>query len=177
MKPLKLYKRRRWKLQTECQSLWFFTCARPGRTADPRTKFAPIPDDTVHRWVLGLPGPATAIVSLLGWKPDGTSEFSFYSFCGGFELASDSRRLSFGNWLDKHHGDLAIAVCEHPTWDFKAIPAGDLDAISTDIRRLAAAGRTVVLIDSGGETRTGQVCKHMNAVPDSSTASPISRSI
>jgi hypothetical protein len=130
-----------------------------------------VPDDLVHRWVLGLPGARTAIVSLLGRKPDGTSEFSFYSFRGGFDLASDRPGcLSLQEWLDKWHGAPSIILREPPTCDFKPVSSETLEAVSSGISELTSAGRTVVLLDSGGVTRTGMVCRHMSAVEDSSSA-------
>jgi hypothetical protein len=170
VKPIKPYMLKRWRLDTTHKPLWFFTCARPGRSGNQASKAASVSDNLVHRWVLGLPGPSTAIVSLLGRKPDGTSEFSFYSFHGGFDLPSDRPGcLSFQDWLDKWHRSLSIVLREHPTCDFKPVPPETLKAVSSDIRELASAGRTVVLIDSGGVTRTGMVCRHISAVEDSSS--------
>jgi hypothetical protein len=118
---------------------------------------------------LGLPGPKTAIVSLLGRKPDGLSEFSFYSFYGGFDLPSDNPgRPSFLEWLARWHGDLSILVREHPTVDFQPIPADTLAAVAAAIDELLVAGRTVVLLDSGGQTRMKVVCNHIRATEDSS---------
>ena len=126
-----------------------------------------MPDSIIHHWVQNLPQPDTVIVSLLGRKPDGRSEFSFYPFYGGFDtLAERGGRLSFQEWLNAHHGELGIEVREHPTHDFRPVPSATLEAISTNITELLAAGKTVVLIDSGGEMRTGQVCKHMSIVED-----------
>ena len=143
LKPLKPHMLRRWRIGAATNSHHFFTCARPGRTGAPASKHAPISDDLVHRWVLGLPGPQTAIVSLLGRKPDGLSEFSFYSFYGGFDLPSDCPgRLSFQAWLTRWHQDRAITVSEHPTCDFKPISPETLDAIASDLSRLLSAGRT-----------------------------------
>jgi hypothetical protein len=148
---------------------YFFTGARPGRTGDPASKHGHVPDDLVHRWVLGLPGPNTAIVSLLGRKPDGLSEFSFYSFYGGFDLPSEHPgRLSFQQCLARWHRNRSILVCEHPTCDFSPVRRETLDAVAIDIHGLLSAGRTVVLMDSGGQTRTGMVCNHMSVVEDSS---------
>ena len=170
VKPIKPYMLKRWRLATRPQPLWFFTCARPGRTKNPASKTSPVPDDMVHRWVMGLPGPRTAIVSLLGRKPDGTSEFLFYSFYGGFDLPSERPGcLSFQDWLDRSHTALSIIVREHPTCDFKPVLPKTLEAVSIDINKLASAGRTVILIDSGGVTRTGAVCRHISAVEDSSS--------
>lgn len=166
LKPLKPFKLRLWRIDspTNDSYSYFFTCARPGRTKEPTTKIARVPDDIVHRWVLGLPGPKTAVLSLLGLKPDSTSEFSFYSFHGGFESSHEhSGGMSFQEWLDHWHGDLSIRVLEHPTEDFMQIDSATLDAIESDVRQLLQAGRTVVIVDSGGETRTGEVCRHMRA--------------
>lgn len=168
LKPLKPYMMRRWRIGPSPNSHQFYTCARPGRTGDPKSKNVPVSDELVHRWILGLPGPQTSIVSLLGSKPDGLSEFSFYSFYGGFDIPSEHpRRLSFQEWLTKWHPDRNIEVREHPTCDFKAIPSETLDAVVSDITNLLTEGRTVVLIDSGGQTRTGRVCNYMGAAEGS----------
>jgi hypothetical protein len=122
LKPLKPYMLRRWKIGSPPNCRYFYTCARPGRTGDPASKHAEVPDYVVRRWVLGLPGQDIAIVSLLGRKPtNDLSEFSFYSFCGGFDLPSERcGRLSFRDWLSR--GPRSIVLCEHPTYDFKPIP-------------------------------------------------------
>lgn len=173
LKPLKPYMLKRWRVNMQPKPLSFFTCARPGRTGNPSTKTKPVPDETVHRWVLGLPGPKTALISLLGRKPDGTSEFSFYSFYGGFDSPSDREGcISFQEWFGKWHRDLAVVIREHPTYDFKPVPQDTLEAASNDINELSVAGRTVVLVDSGGVTRTGQVCQHIGAIEDSANEAP-----
>jgi len=161
MKPLKPFKLRRWQTGAPTNRFHFFTCARPGRTGDPTSKHAQVSEDIVHRWVLGLPYPNTAIVSLLGRKPDGLSEFSFYSFYGGFDSPSEHPgRLSFQEWLDRWHWDLSIVVRQHPTQDFEPIEPQMLDEIAADINELVSACRTVVVVDSGGQTRTRMVCAH-----------------
>ncbi len=158
------YKKRRWKRTADSQRMAFFTCARPGRS---KAKDQPVEDKIVHQWVNNLPGPNTSIVSLLGRKPDGTSEFSFYSFYGGCDDPTEAHgRLSFRAWLDRWHGDRAIEVIEHPTKDYIKIPPETLATVAADIERLLSAGRTVVLVDSGGEIRSRQVCKHMGFTED-----------
>jgi hypothetical protein len=132
-----------------------FTCARPGRSKGPT---ANVEDKILDEWVRNLPGPHTVIVSLLGTKPDRSSEYSFYSFYP---------RKTFQAWLDRRHGDLSLEVIDHPTTDFKKIPPEVLKAATTDIIRLLEEGRTVVVIDSGGETRTGQLCRYLGLVEDS----------
>ncbi len=177
LKPTKPYKLRRWIIDTRTGSAGLYTCARPGRTGDAAGKNKQVPDDSVHRWVVGLPihcGSNVAIVSLLGRKhgPDGDSEFSFYSFCGGFDTSSErGKRPTFQEWVDRYHENLGILVCEHPTYDFagnNTFPTGTLDAVKTEIEGLISKGHTVVVVDSGGATWTYEVVKHMSAKEDSS---------
>ena len=57
-----------------------FTCGRPGRE-EYGTERVPIPDQVITRWVEGLPAAeGLHIVSLLGTKGDGTSEFVYYPY-------------------------------------------------------------------------------------------------
>jgi hypothetical protein len=168
-KSWKPHKLRRWQIGPPQSPTFrfFFTCARPGRTSDPGSKKAQVPDGVVHAWVKSLRylGPSLAIVSLLGSKPDRQSEFSFYSFYGGFDSGLENPgRIHFQEWLNRWHGDMAIWVREHPTQDFARIEPEILDAIAFDINDLLTAGRTVVVMDSGGETRTGMVCRYMHAI-------------
>ena len=166
----KPYRLRRWRLGRRPAATYFFTCARPGRELG--KSVSPIPDGVVDKWVRGLPQSNTAIVSLLGRKPDGLSEYSFYSFCGASDDATERRgRPTFQEWLEQRHGDLQITVRDHPTRDFSKIPPETLAAIKTDLDLLFSQGRTVVLVDSGGETRNTAVCKFLGAVEDSSSLS------
>ena len=109
---------------------------------------------------------ASAIISLLGSKngKPWTSEFSTYTFWGGFDSAEErANRPTFQEWLDDRYADLQIQVCEHPTLDYKPVPPETLDTVAADFHNLADAGRTVVIMDSGGNDRTGRVCKYLNA--------------
>jgi hypothetical protein len=162
VEPYKLW---RWRRSSSPESVPFFTCARPGRS---KGNQGAVPDPIVGKWVRGLPGGmATSVVSLLGRKPDGLSEFSFYSFCGNFEGSAErGNRPSFQYWLDHQYSERGLQVIEHPTVDFKPVAHDTLVAVARDIDRLLSAGRTVVLVDSGGETRTRQVCKHVDFVED-----------
>ena len=175
LKPKKPYRLKRWRVDTPTGSAHFFTCARPRRTSLEESKTKPVPYETVHRWVLwlGKLGSKMAIVSLLGQKPDGLSEFWFYSFSGGFDTPSErGDRPTFQEWLDHHHRNLNILVREHPTYDLagaKTFPPGTLDTVKADIEELILTGHTVIVVDSGGETRTGMVCKHIGAKEDSSS--------
>jgi hypothetical protein len=161
------YRKRRWRHSTAPEQIAFFTCARPGRSLG---STQPVPDAIVHKWVNGLPGPRTAIISLLGCKPDGKSEFSFYNFSGKDDTTSESRgKPPWQAWLDRHHPDRGVTVIEHPTTDFQPITDETLQRVAKDVQRLLGEGRTIVLIDSGGQTRTGTVCRHLGLVEDTRT--------
>lgn len=160
--PSKPFKLRHWRLKHDGQSIYFYTSARPGRSAELASKDAQIPDQLVAKWVRSLPGPTPAIISLLGTKPDGSSEYRFYSFSGGSD-GSAGKQKSFGAWLRDQIPEQAIELVERPTVDFKAVPEETIAAVLKDIKRLAAQGKTVVLVDSGGEQRTGAVCRRIGA--------------
>jgi hypothetical protein len=160
------YKLRRWRRGSSPDQIRLFTCARPGRS---KGNSGSVPDSIVDKWVKGLPGGAkTTVVSLLGQKPDGLSEFSFYSFSGASETPEErGKRPLFQDWLSHRHRDRGIEVVEHPTTDFKLLARELLETVSRQIDLLLTSGRTVVLVDSGGETRTSQVCRHAGLVEDS----------
>jgi hypothetical protein len=69
--------------------------------------------------------------------------------------------------LDRRHKNTSVLVLEHPTYDFCAVPQETLDAVAADILGFLREERTVVLVDSGGETRIKQVCKFMHAIEHS----------
>lgn len=134
-----------------------------GRTVED----ASVPDQVVRQWVLGLPGPAeVVVVSLLGRKPDGSSEFSFYTFHGPLDTEEERRgRPSFEEFV---RGAVACArtikVVEHPTVDFGPVPEETVVAIGNTLTGELAAARTVILVDSGGEQRTCAVCNRLGFV-------------
>lgn len=125
-------------------------------------------DAIVDRWVKGLPGGnGAAIVSLLGKKPDGMSEFAFYSFAGAREVESAQHRgPSFQGWLTKRHPKRGIVVMEHPTTDLRLVETETVQAVGADIECLLRDGRTVILVDSGGETRSRFVLRKLGFVED-----------
>ena len=161
MEPHKLKK---WKTESSQGDIaYFYTCARPGRSGGTKGR---VSDQIVSKWVYGLPGPDTAIVSLLGRKQGskGSSEFSYYSFSGGVDTSLErGTKPTFAEWLDTLHAERRILVREYPTYDYRPIPHEKLAAIEAEIRHLTSIGRTVIVVDSGGESRTGKVCRHMNA--------------
>lgn len=77
--------------------------------------------------------------------------------------------MAFQEWLDEHMSEESLRVIEHPTYDFRPIPTECLEAIRHDILELLVVGETVVLVDSGGQTRTTAVCKHMDFVENSAS--------
>jgi len=167
-RELEPYKLRRWKRIDQAGPGRCFTSARPGPS---KGKAGSVPDKEVHRWIAGLPGSqGTVIFSLLGRKPDGQSEFGFYSFYGGFERAGDRPGLQhFQEWLDRWHPDRAFELFEYPTVDFEPIQSTILDQVTANVAQLLDSGRTVVIIDSGGEVRVRPVCKQLNLVEDTAS--------
>lgn len=165
------YNLRPWRLDAAPKGeATFYTCARPGRAAGPDGM---VEDHTVSMWVEGLPGPNKAIISLLGRKdgPKGVSEFSYYSFRGGMDTASERKgRMTFRQWLGYHHKNLGILLREHPTYDwdiynYLPIPPLRLAKIAEEVRSLLSDGRTVVVMDSAGIGRTKEVCGFLKATP------------
>ncbi len=153
-----------WKPRDRCVPGRLFTCARPGRTKCEKSKYSAVPDKVVRGWVKGLPerrGTLTVIVSLLGRKPDGQSEYSFYSFHGDVDAPERSEYPHFRDWLAREFPDRDLVLEEHPTCDFRPIPDEQLRTISERVNELQDKGRTVILVDSGGVQRTGQVCRYL----------------
>jgi hypothetical protein len=134
-------------------SEFFYTCARPGRSRGSKAK---VPDCLVLDWARGLPGGTEiCIISLLGQKPAGPSEFSFYP---SFDDAE-----SFQEWLNASVTGRKFRIISHPTTDLEEIDPAVLAAVAADVRRLVSEGKTVVIMDSGGWTRTGAVAACLGA--------------
>jgi hypothetical protein len=132
-----------------------FTCGRPGRGTFGRKRFR-IDDTIVHLWVQGLPVRyLVMIVSLLGTKRDGYSEFAYYSFRSSKE---SGEKPTFQEWLDQHYSQRFV-VNEFPTIDSSGIPSDVLSAVSRCMLHLVEEGHTVVLVDSAGAERTSRVCE------------------
>ena len=165
------YNLKKWKT-TVChdKEALFYTCARPGRS---QSKDGNIEDETVSIWAKRLPeltGPKIVVVSLLGRKKNksGPSEFSYYTFCGGWDTGEERKgKPTFQEWLDNNHGEIGILVSEHPTYDYlptdPLVPQSTLDSIREDICAFINQGRTVVVVDSFGEGRTGSVKDYLQA--------------
>lgn len=162
------YRLRQWKISDSPNPVCFFTCARLGRSSYKyKKKNNNVSDVIVSQWVRNLPGPNTAIVSLLGRKPKNgnQSEFSFYTFCGGSDTPLEcGNKPTLQEWLSDRHKELQIVVREYPTNDLCEIPTENLGTIVDGVRELISKGHTVVVVDSGGVGRTGQVCKFINGI-------------
>jgi len=136
-----------------------FTCGRPGRATFGRQR-RQIGEDTIDLWVNGLPkAEVLHIVSLLGKKPDGFSEFDYYPFRSSKESGA---KPTFQEWLDERYGRRFI-VHEFPTTDATGIPPDLLGAVKQCVLNLIASGHTVVIVDSAGAERTARVCEAINA--------------
>lgn len=147
------YNLREWRPKTGR----LFTCGRPGRAIHGR-KQCTITGETIDLWVNGLPSAETLhIVSLLGSKKDGYSEFAYYPFRSSHEAGP---RPTFQAWLDCRYGG-GFIVHEFPTVDTRAISHDTLNAVTACVRDLLANGYTVVLMDSAEAVRTRRVCKAM----------------
>src|SRR4051794_20336659 len=78
-----------------------FTCGRPGRGTFDTARTA-VDEATIDRWVQGLPQVNLLhIISLLGRKRDGFSEFWYYPFKS---CAESGAKPTFQEWLDDRYG-------------------------------------------------------------------------
>ena len=137
------------------QSGRLFTCGRPGR-ATYDTKILSGPDDIIDLWANGLPkAEALHIVSLLGRKRSGYSEFGYYPFRSAKEPGT---KPTFQSWLDARYGPRFV-VHEFPTVDREGIPKDALGLAGDCVLRLLRAGHTTVVMDSAGCERTARVCE------------------
>jgi hypothetical protein len=138
-----------------------FTCGRPGR-ATHGPKIPAVNDEVLSQWVAGLPHyPVLHIVSLLGRKPSGQSEFAPYPFRSEYE-ASD--KDTFQQWLAQRY-PRRFVVHEYPTEDFKPVLQSTLTQLTQLIGPLLLAEQTIVLVDSAGCSRTNEVCRKLGWKP------------
>jgi hypothetical protein len=100
------------------------------------------------------------IVSLLGSKPGGLSEFSYYGFRSRFEKPEDRPGcLTFQEWLDRNGQPGIYRVCEYPTIDTRPLSEETSQQAVETVLSSMAAGKTVIVVDSGGFSRTGAVVR------------------
>ncbi|RUU44998.1 hypothetical protein EOC93_08690 [Mesorhizobium sp. M6A.T.Ce.TU.002.03.1.1] len=113
-------------------------------------------DMQLASWVTAIPYECRLIISMLGTKPGGLNEWSFYSF--------DGKGSTFQEWLDGEFPALGFMVLNRPTVDLRPVPESICKTILGDIQTCAEKFRTTaILIDSGGVTRTGIACRWMKA--------------
>jgi hypothetical protein len=112
----------------------------------------------IDEWVTGLPkAEVLHIVSLLGQKKDGFSEYSYYPFRSAKEPGP---KPNFQDWLNNRYGERFI-VYEFPTTDRHGIEAGVMEDVKSCLSQLLGEGQTVLLIDSAGAERTARVCEQL----------------
>jgi hypothetical protein len=142
-----------------------FTCGRPGRGTFSGSK-KQIPEYVIDLWIDGLPEvPQVSIISLLGRKyPSGLSEFSYYPFRSQME---DGAKPTFQDWLISRYGQRFI-VEEFPTQDRLPMASSEyIEAIRNRVRALLDSDAVVIVVDSAGVQRTGEVCETIGVVnPD-----------
>jgi hypothetical protein len=81
------------------------------------------------------------------------------SSCYPFRSACEPEsKPTFQQWLDEHYGSRFV-VHEFPTEDKLPTDAQDLTAITGRIRELLKADNPVLVVDSSGVQRTGEVRK------------------
>lgn len=134
-----------------------FTCGRPGRGTFGRRRVR-VDDETLKRWVRGLPEvDVVHLVSLLGSKKDGYSEFGYYPFRSAKESGTTP---TFQEWLAEHYGSRFI-LHEFPTVDATGVPQHILKEARACVLGLLEKGSTVVVVDSAGSQRAARVCEQI----------------
>lgn len=154
-----------WKAPADRQAPGrLFTCGRPGRATYGRARVA-VAEDVIELWESGLPqADVLHIVSLLGQKTTGLSEFSYYPFRSAKE---EGTKHIFEDWLNKRYNRRRFVVYEFPTVDGRGIPRDVLNAAAGQVVRCLEEGNTTVVIDSAGAERTARVCEALGYVRSS----------
>lgn len=117
-----------------------------------------MPDEIIDKWIIGLPTASVLhIVSLLGRKTDGFSEFEYYPFRS---VEESGAKPSFQEWLNEKNPDQRYTVHEIPTVDH-GLPPDTVERVAKQVNGLLATNLTVIIIDSAGDTRTGQIAKRL----------------
>lgn len=133
-----------------------FTCGRPGRAIFGQNRL-PVGCVIIDKWVEGLPGAEVwHIVSLLGRKKDGFSEFGYYPFRSAKE---PGEKPTFQEWFDQRYQYGRFIVHEFPTTDARGIPPDVAEAAKGCILELLESSRNVVVLGSAGAERTARICE------------------
>jgi hypothetical protein len=147
---------REWKAPPDQPGLpgKLFTCGRPGRGTHGRAK-VPVTETVIDQWASGLPkADVLHVVSLLGHKTSGLSEFSYYPFRAATEPGT---KPTFEDWLNARYARRFV-VHEFPTIDGQGIQRDVLDAAGHQVLEWLRSGGTTLVIDSAGAERTTRVC-------------------
>lgn len=147
-----------WKRSTRSRSSGrLFTCGRPGR-ATFGTALKRVDDQTIDAWADGLPrADVLHIISLLGQKNKGLSEFWYYPFRSSEE---SGLKPTLQEWLDQRYCRRFV-VHEFPTVDRQGIPPQTLRRVADEVRGLIETGSTVLVVDSAGAERSSRVCEQV----------------
>jgi hypothetical protein len=115
-----------------------------------------VPEEIIDLWANGLPrADAIHIVSLLGQKTTGLSEFSYYPFRSAAEAGT---KPSFEKWLNERYGQRFV-VHEFPIVDGRGIPRDLLDAAGRQVLECLKGQHTTVILESAGAERTARACQ------------------
>lgn len=152
--PVEPYNLREWTTRHGPQeSGRLFTCGRPGRGTFGIDKVQ-VPRNVIDLWARGLPKTDLLhIVSLLGQKRDGLSEFWYYPF--GSSTESD-HKPTFEKWLNSRYAKRFV-VHEFPTTDHQGVPPEVRDEVAHCVSELMKKGYIVVIVDSARAERTGRI--------------------
>jgi hypothetical protein len=132
-----------------------YTSGRPGRATFGRKRTL-VPEDVIDQWADGLPAAQPLhIVSLLGRKTDGFSEFGYYPFRSSDE---DAHKPTLQEWLDDRYGRQFV-VHEYPTIDAHGIAPEVAAKVAAHVVGLVSKGCDVVIVDSAGAERTDRICE------------------
>jgi hypothetical protein len=115
-----------------------------------------VSEDTIDEWAKGLPKTRVLhIVSLLGKKKGGFSEFDYYPFRSA---TIEGSKPTFEEWLNARYGGGRFVVDEFPTVDADGIPSDVVDRVKECVLSLLEA-HIVLVIDSAGAKRTARICE------------------
>jgi hypothetical protein len=115
--------------------------------------------EIIDLWEKGLPkADVVHIVSLLGKKRNGCSEFIYYPFQSSKESGT---KPTFQAWLNARY-EQRYVVYEFPTTDRMGLHPEVLAGTKRLLIKLLANGQTVIVVDSAGAERTARVCENIS---------------
>jgi hypothetical protein len=153
---------REWKQSAPRSGLGrLFTCGRPGRATYGPAKVS-VSNDIIDLWERGLPAAHSVhLISLLGRKTTGLSEFRYYPFRS---VTEEGALPTFEDWLNERY-ERHFVVHEFPTTDGRGVPFAILAAAGCRALACLGSGHTTIVIDSAGAERTARLCESIGWVP------------